>query len=109
MSSQLQNTWTTFTLRHGLSVASLRGGELFIMRLLSLTFNNVGRAVTLNARVTAGQNILITGIGGGVALIAMQICLAIGAKVFVTSGSQDKIQRAVSLGAAGGVNYKNSK
>jgi len=73
----------------------------------SSMFNNVGRAVTLNACITSGQNVLITGIGGGVALIAMQICLAIGANVYVTSGSQDKIQKAVALGAMGGFSYND--
>ena len=67
------------------------------------------RAVSVNAQVQTGQNILITGIGGGVALIAMQICLAKGANVYVTSGNEDKIQKAISLGAKGGANYKESK
>jgi NADPH:quinone reductase-like Zn-dependent oxidoreductase len=61
----------------------------------------------VNANVQEGQNILITGIGGGVALIAMQLCVAKGASVYVTSGSQEKIQKAISLGAKGGVNYKD--
>lgn len=52
------------------------------------------------------ENVLITGIGGGVALCAMQFALAAGAKVFVTSGSDEKIQKAIALGAHGGVNYK---
>lgn len=55
----------------------------------------------------AGENILITGIGGGVALTAMQLCLAKGASVYVTSGSEEKIQKAISLGAKGGANYKD--
>lgn len=67
------------------------------------------RAVTVNAKVQHGQNILITGIGGGVAIIAMQICLAIGANVYVTSGDPIKIRRATSLGAKGGANYKDSQ
>ena len=67
------------------------------------------RAVTVNAKVQHGQNILITGIGGGVAVIAMQICLAKGANVYVTSGSPDKIRRAISLGAKGGASYKDSQ
>ena len=49
---------------------------------------------------------LVTGVGGGVALFALQFAVAAGNEVFVTSGSTDKIQRAVELGAAGGVNYK---
>ncbi|KAI0080526.1 NAD-P-binding protein [Panus rudis PR-1116 ss-1] len=64
------------------------------------------RAVIVNARVKKGDNVLITGIGGGVALVAFQICLALGANVYVSSGSDEKIRRAIELGAKGGVNYK---
>ena len=60
----------------------------------------------MNAQVKKGDNVLITGIGGGVALLALQICLAHGANVYVSSGSEDKIRRAIALGAKGGVNYK---
>ncbi|KAF8438174.1 NAD-P-binding protein [Boletus edulis BED1] len=63
------------------------------------------RATMVHARVARGQTILITGIGGGVALIALQLCLAKGANVFVTSSSEDKIRKAIALGAAGGVLY----
>ncbi|KAF8163758.1 hypothetical protein B0H34DRAFT_837831 [Crassisporium funariophilum] len=65
------------------------------------------RAVSVNAQVQQGQNVLITGIGGGVALIAMQLCLAKGANVYVTSGSPEKIQKAIELGAKGGASYKD--
>ncbi|KAF3210038.1 hypothetical protein TWF106_010817 [Orbilia oligospora] len=53
-----------------------------------------------------GDNVLITGIGGGVALFALQFAVAAGATVFVTSGLEEKIARAKELGAADGVNYK---
>lgn len=53
-----------------------------------------------------GERVLITGIGGGVALMAMQFAIAAGAEVFVTSGSDEKIEQAVLLGAAGGANYR---
>ncbi len=61
----------------------------------------------VNADVQQGQNVLITGIGGGVALTAMQLCVAKGASVYVTSGSQEKIQKAIGLGAKGGAIYKD--
>jgi NADPH:quinone reductase-like Zn-dependent oxidoreductase len=61
----------------------------------------------VNAQVRKGQNILITGVGGGVALIALQVALAIGANVYVTSGNEDKIKKAMAMGAKGGVNYRN--
>ena len=50
---------------------------------------------------------MITGIGGGVALQALQFAIAAGAKVWVTSGSQEKIDKAKELGAQGGVSYKD--
>ena len=53
-----------------------------------------------------GKNILITGIGGGVALMALEFARVAGANVFVTSGSEEKLQKAIKLGAKGGVNYK---
>ena len=69
----------------------------------------VCRAAVVLARVAQGQNILVTGVGGGVALIALQLCLAKGANVFVTSGSAEKIQKATALGAVGGVNYQSGE
>ena len=64
------------------------------------------RAAIVNAGVQKGHNVLITGIGGGVALLALQLCVARGANVYVSSGSEDKLRKAVELGAKGGVNYK---
>ncbi|KAF8151082.1 hypothetical protein K438DRAFT_1688264 [Mycena galopus ATCC 62051] len=62
------------------------------------------RSIAL-ANISRGDTVLITGIGGGVALLALQICVAMGAKVYVTSGSQEKIDKAVNLGATSGVRY----
>ena len=63
------------------------------------------RAVMTRARVQPGERVLISGIGGGVALFALQFAVAAGAEVWVTSSSADKIARAVALGAKGGFNY----
>ncbi|KAF3009406.1 hypothetical protein E8E14_009815 [Neopestalotiopsis sp. 37M] len=55
-----------------------------------------------------GRNVLVTGIGGGVALQVLQFAAALGCNVYVTSGSPEKIQRAMKeLGAAGGVSYRS--
>ncbi|KAJ7279681.1 hypothetical protein C8J57DRAFT_1448907 [Mycena rebaudengoi] len=67
------------------------------------------RATIVLAKVETGQNVLITGIGGGVAILAMQICIANGASVYVTSGSEEKIRKAIALGAKGGTSYKDVK
>jgi len=65
------------------------------------------RATHTRGQVTQRDRVLVTGIGGGVALFALQFCLAEGSEVWVTSGSEDKIQKAMLLGAHGGMNYKN--
>jgi NADPH:quinone reductase-like Zn-dependent oxidoreductase len=63
------------------------------------------RAVATQAAIQVGEKVLVTGIGGGVATFALKWAVALDTKVWVTSGSQQKIQRAMELGAAGGVNY----
>jgi len=63
------------------------------------------RAVFTKAQVRPSHNVLITGIGGGVAIWALQFCLAHGANVWVSSSSHHKIQLACQLGAKGGVDY----
>jgi len=55
---------------------------------------------------TEPERVLVTGIGGGAALFAMQFALTAGAEVWVTSGSEEKLARARELGAMGGVNYR---
>ncbi len=64
------------------------------------------RALFTRAHLQAGERVLITGIGGGVALLVLQFALAAGAQVYVTSGADEKIARARQLGALGGVNYR---
>ncbi len=66
------------------------------------------RALFTRAQLQSGQRVLITGIGGGVALMAAQFALAAGAEVWVTSGSAEKLQRAQKMGCAGGANYKDA-
>jgi NADPH:quinone reductase-like Zn-dependent oxidoreductase len=63
------------------------------------------RALFSRARLRAGERVLISGVGGGVALFALQFAVAVGAEVWATSGSQEKIARAVALGARGGFLY----
>ncbi len=65
------------------------------------------RAVKTQGGAEAGQTALVTGIGGGVALFAVQFAVALGANVFCTSGSDEKIAKTAAMGAAGGANYRN--
>ena len=62
------------------------------------------RALFFRARVEVGERVLIHGIGGGVALFALQFAKARGAIVMVTSQHDDKLEQAQTLGADYGVN-----
>lgn len=54
------------------------------------------------ARLTAGETLLVVGVGGGVSSAAMLIGRAMGARVFVTSRQTSKIDWAVAHGAEAG-------
>jgi len=55
--------------------------------------------------IKPGDTVLCLGTGG-VSMFALQIARAAGARVIVTSSSDEKIERARKLGASDGVNYK---
>lgn len=76
---------------------------------LPLTALTAWRAVVTKAERHAaeGCNVLVTGIGGGVALMALAFARARGARVWVSSGEEGKLERARrELGAQGGVSYR---
>jgi zinc-binding alcohol dehydrogenase/oxidoreductase len=64
------------------------------------------RALFKRGGLVAGQNVLISGFGGGVAQFAFSFAQAAGANVYVTSGSDQKIEKALKMGAKGAYNYK---
>ena len=66
------------------------------------------RAVVTRGRAQRGETVLVLGIGGGVATYALLIARQIGARVLVTSGSDEKLARARALGADQGFNYKTA-
>lgn len=65
------------------------------------------RALVYQGQVKSGEKVLITGIGGGVAQFAAQFALALGAEVYVSSSSEEKFKKAISLGVSGTFNYKS--
>jgi NADPH:quinone reductase-like Zn-dependent oxidoreductase len=64
------------------------------------------RMVVTRANVQPADDVLIWGIGGGVAQAAMRIAKSIGARVWVTSGSDEKLERARELGADETINHR---
>ncbi|HET9064217.1 MAG TPA: zinc-binding dehydrogenase [Gemmatimonadales bacterium] len=72
-----------------------------------LTTLTAWRMLTTRAQLRAGESVLIWGIGGGVALQALQIARHIGATTIVTSSSPDKLSRARELGADLALDYRD--
>ncbi len=70
-----------------------------------LVFETAYRMLVPRARLQEGEWVLIWGIGGGVATAALAIAKALGARVIVTSSSDEKLGRAKELGADAGVNH----
>lgn len=65
------------------------------------------RALVSKCSPKKGENLLISGIGGGVALFVLQFGLALGLNVYVTSSDQEKINKAIAIGAKDGVLYSS--
>jgi len=82
--------------------AALSWPEAAALPLAGLT---AYRALFSRAELRRGETVLIVGIGSGVGTIALSLAVQAGARVLVTSSSQEKIDRAVTLGADAGILY----
>jgi len=70
-----------------------------------LTFETAYRMLVTRARLQAGEWVLVWGVGGGVATASLALAKALGARVVVTSSSDEKLARASELGADATVNH----
>lgn len=76
---------------------------------LPLVFQTAWRMLQTRAGLRGGDTVLIHGIGGGVAITCLQLAKLAAATVMVTSSSDEKIEKAKTLGADYGINYKSQK
>jgi NADPH:quinone reductase-like Zn-dependent oxidoreductase len=74
--------------------------------VFALTYVTAWRMLMTRTALKPGESVLIHGIGGGVALASLQLAKLVGAEVFVTSSSNDKLSRARRLGADHTLNYQ---
>lgn len=74
---------------------------------LGTTFITAYRMLFTRGRLRSGEWVLITGIGGGLALSLFQLARPVAGKVFVTSSSSAKLERAIQMGADGTINYRD--
>ena len=63
------------------------------------------RALVTRGGLSKGEHVLVTGIGGGVATLALLFAKALGAEVSVSSGSEEKLAKAKGLGAVAAASY----
>ena len=74
-----------------------------------LVFLTAWRALMSRAQVRAGEDVLILGAGGGASTAAIQIAKKAGARVFVTSSSDPKLEKAKQIGADVLINYSTQE
>ena len=70
-----------------------------------LVFETAYRMLVTRAGLQEGEWVFVWGIGGGVATASLQVAKALGARVIVTSSSDEKLARALELGADAAVNH----
>jgi NADPH:quinone reductase-like Zn-dependent oxidoreductase len=73
----------------------------------SLATLTAWRMLVTRARLEAGETVLVWGIGGGVAMAALQIARLRGARTIVTSGANWKLERARAVGADSLLNHRD--
>lgn len=82
--------------------------DFAVAAALPLAHLTAWRMVFTRGGLRAGHSLLVHGIGGGVALAALQFGKLAGARVIVTSSSRKKLERAEELGADDLVDYSTS-
>ena len=70
------------------------------------TFFTVWQNVFHLARLQAGETLLVQGGSSGIGVTAIQLAKALGARVIVTAGSDEKCAACVAIGADHAINYK---
>ncbi|WP_018461273.1 zinc-binding dehydrogenase [Thermus oshimai] len=72
---------------------------------IPLTFLTAWQMVVDKLQVSPGEDVLVMAAGSGVSVAAIQIAKLFGARVIATAGSEEKLRKALELGADEGVNY----
>ncbi|WP_245538627.1 quinone oxidoreductase family protein [Saprospira grandis] len=86
--------------------AHLSAEEAAALPLAGLT---AYRALFSRGRLQVGERLFISGIGGGVALTALQFAQPLGIDIWVSSGQAEKIEKAKEMGALNGISYKQDQ
>lgn len=106
---QLEGTFAEFAVVPACNVfpkpVSLSWEEAAALPLAHIT---AWRMLFERVNLKSGETVLIHGIGGGVAVAALQLCNMHGASAIVTSSSDEKLKRAREMGARETINYRTT-
>jgi NADPH:quinone reductase-like Zn-dependent oxidoreductase len=99
LGERLKGTYTEYVKLPALNCFPIPA-DCFLLEAVAipLVFITVWRMLVTNAALRPGEYLLILGIGGGVATAALQLAGQIGARVIVTSSSDEKLGKAKCLG-----------
>jgi alcohol dehydrogenase len=92
-----------------LAVKAPAGVDAVAAALAPITFGTVQHMLFDNARLVAGETVLVHAGGSGIGSAAIQLAKAAGATVITTVGSDDKIEKARALGADHVINYTKER
>jgi alcohol dehydrogenase len=74
-----------------------------------ITFGTVEHMLFDNAKLKAGETILVQAGGSGIGTAAIQLAKSVGATVITTVGSDDKMEKVRALGADHIINYRRER
>jgi NADPH2:quinone reductase len=84
-----------------------KGWSVLEAASLPETYFTVYGNVFDRAKLAAGESLLVQGGSSGIGVTAIQMATALGHRVFVTAGTDDKCRACESLGAERGINYRS--
>lgn len=84
-----------------------KGWSVLEAASLPETFFTVYGNVFDRAKLAAGETLLVQGGSSGIGVTAIQMATALGHRVLVTAGTDDKCRACESLGAERGINYRS--
>jgi NADPH2:quinone reductase len=73
------------------------------------TFFTVWSNVFERGKLSFSESLLVHGGGSGIGTAAIQLAKALGNKVYVTAGSEEKCQRCIELGADAAIDYRKEE
>lgn len=92
-----------------LAVKAPVGVDAIAAALAPITFGTVEHMLFDNAKLQAGETVLVHAGGSGIGSAAIQLAKAAGATVITTVGNDEKAEKAAMLGADHVINYSNER